>query len=57
MAVGRQFDVLLLDIQMREMNGDVLCARLRAAGDYRPMIAVTGTALPAHCILSGLQRS
>ena len=50
LAAGLQFDVLLLDIQMREMNGDVLCARLRAAGDFRPMIPVTG-------MWQGLQQS
>ncbi len=39
---ARPFDVLLLDIQMRRMNGDVLCQRLRAAGLTVPIVAATG---------------
>ncbi len=42
---GLAVDVLLLDIQMPVMNGDVLCQRLRSRGDCRPLVAVTG----AHC--------
>jgi CheY-like chemotaxis protein len=34
--------MLLLDIQMRVMNGDVLCCRLRTAGNTQPIVAVTG---------------
>ena len=37
------FDVVLLDIQMRRLNGDVVCRALRAHGyDTLPIIAVTG---------------
>ena len=37
------FDVVLLDIQMRRLNGDVVCRSLRAHGyDTLPIIAVTG---------------
>jgi CheY-like chemotaxis protein len=39
---GMDVDMLLLDIQMKTMNGDVLCSLLRAQGDPRMMIAVTG---------------
>ena len=36
-------DALLLDIQMKEVNGDVVCSELRARGDRRVIIAVTGS--------------
>ena len=39
----RTFDVALVDIQMKRMNGDELCRRLRAAGITIPLIAATGT--------------
>jgi CheY-like chemotaxis protein len=39
---GLDADILLLDIQMKEVNGDIVCSELRARGDCRPMIAVTG---------------
>ena len=35
-------DVLLLDIQMKEVNGDDACRTLRERGVKTPMIAVTG---------------
>ena len=37
------FDVVLLDIQMKRMNGDEVCRRLRALGLSLPIIATTGT--------------
>ncbi len=44
MAPGAHFDVLLLDIQMRQINGDVVCQHLRSRGyDDMPIIALTGT--------------
>jgi CheY-like chemotaxis protein len=44
-AVGRErFDVLLLDIRMARVNGDVACASLRADGYTGPIVAVTGNA-------------
>jgi CheY-like chemotaxis protein len=42
LAAGMQVDVLLLDIQMKEMNGDEVCKRLRQQGITSPIIAVTG---------------
>jgi CheY-like chemotaxis protein len=39
---GLNVDALLLDIQMKELNGDVVCSELRARGDGRVVIAVTG---------------
>ena len=36
------FDVILLDIQMRRMNGDEVCRRLRALGLDIAIVATTG---------------
>ena len=44
-AAGRRFDAIFLDIQMRRMNGDVLCRQLRDAGLTVPIIATTGSAV------------
>ena len=42
-ALARPHHVLLLDIQMRQVNGDAVCRSLRAAGATRvPIIALTG---------------
>ena len=39
----RAFHVLMLDIQMRQVNGDVVCKSLRAQGvTDLPIIALTG---------------
>ncbi len=46
---GLDVDVILLDIQMKEMNGDVLCRALRSRGDRRPIIAVTGATNAGVC--------
>jgi len=42
MARGLEVDVILTDIQMQDMHGDLLCTRLRAAGMRLPIVAVTG---------------
>ena len=47
-------DMLLLDIQMKTMNGDVLCSLLRVQGDPRMMIAVTGEELRIVIMSSAL---
>lgn len=52
---GMDVDMLLLDIQMKTMNGDVLCSLLRAQGDPRMMIAVTGEQLRIVAMTSALQ--
>ena len=39
---AEHFDVIMLDIQMRRMNGDVLCRRLRELGLPTVIIAATG---------------
>ncbi len=47
-AVARErFDVILMDIRMVRMNGDIACAALRAGGYTGPVIAVTGNATAA----------
>lgn len=43
-GAGRPVDILLLDIVMRRLNGDVLCRALRARGVTMPIIAATGNA-------------
>ncbi len=43
-ARGRPYDIVLLDINMPRMCGDVACAALRAAGRTAlPILAVSGT--------------
>jgi uncharacterized protein YjfI (DUF2170 family) len=51
---GLEVQLFLLDIQMKEMNGDVLCSRLRAKGDLRVMIAVTGRCMVVGVALTPL---
>ena len=45
------FDVLLLDIQMRRMNGDEVCRRLRTLGLSLAIVATTGT---SACVLGAV---
>jgi CheY-like chemotaxis protein len=52
---GMDVDMLLLDIQMKTMNGDVLCSLLRAQGDPRMMMAVTGEQPLIVAMTSALQ--
>jgi CheY-like chemotaxis protein/HPt (histidine-containing phosphotransfer) domain-containing protein len=42
LLMRQRFDLYLLDIQLPDGTGDALLARLRAAGDQTPAIAVTG---------------
>ena len=44
-ARTKRFDALLLDIQMRDINGDEVCRSLTQAGFDVPIIAMTGTVL------------
>jgi CheY-like chemotaxis protein len=44
LAAGRAYDVVLMDISMRRVCGDVACATLRAAGATLPILAVSGNA-------------
>ncbi len=47
LAPGLQPDLLLLDIQLPDMDGTELLARLRAAGLAAPALAVSANAMPA----------
>ena len=37
------YDVILMDINMTRVGGDVACAALRASGCVLPVLAVSGT--------------
>ena len=47
-AVAERFDLLLLDIELPGLKGDVICRRLREAGHDEPIVALTASALPAQ---------
>lgn len=44
-ALKETFDLIVLDIQMPRLDGDTLCAELRAAGIQGPIIALSALAL------------
>ncbi len=45
-ALAEAFDLILLDIQLPGMSGDVVCRDLRAAGIASPILALTSAAMP-----------
>jgi CheY-like chemotaxis protein len=45
-ALAEPFDLILLDIQLPDIRGDVVCRRLRATGMRTPIVAVTASAMP-----------
>ena len=42
-STPKSFDLIIMDIQMRQVNGDEVCRQLVAAGFGIPIIAMTGT--------------
>jgi CheY-like chemotaxis protein len=47
-ALADEFDLILLDMQLPGMTGDLICEDLRAAGVDGPIIALSANALPAQ---------
>ena len=45
-ALAAQFDLIVLDIELPGLRGDLLCQELRAAGVQTPMVALTASAMP-----------
>jgi CheY-like chemotaxis protein len=45
-ALAEPFDLIILDIELPGIRGDVICQRLRAAGHRTPIVALTASALP-----------
>lgn len=45
-AMAEPFDLIILDIELPGIRGDVICQRLRAAGHRTPIVALTASALP-----------
>jgi DNA-binding response OmpR family regulator len=41
MATENRYDVIVLDVMLPRMNGYTLCARLREAGDWTPIMMLT----------------
>lgn len=48
LALSEAFDMIILDIEMPDLRGDEICARLRAAGHREPIIALTASVLPSE---------
>lgn len=45
-ALRERFDVIVLDIQMPELDGNAVCVALRAAGLRGPILALSAAAMP-----------
>jgi two-component system OmpR family response regulator len=46
LAAENAYDVLVLDVMLPEVPGDVLCARRREAGDWTPILMLTARSGP-----------
>jgi DNA-binding response OmpR family regulator len=46
LARENSYDAMVLDIMLPELRGDELCARRREAGDWTPILMLTGRAGP-----------
>lgn len=45
-AAAEAFDLIVLDIQLPGLSGDLLCIELKRAGIRTPIVAVTASAMP-----------
>jgi CheY-like chemotaxis protein len=54
-ATREVFDLIILDVELPGIRGDMICERLRAAGQRTPIVALTASALPYE--LAALGRS
>ncbi len=48
LARENAYDALVLDVMLPGVSGDVLCARLRAAGSWVPILMLTARSAPAE---------
>ena len=46
LAAENEYDALVLDVMLPGLPGDQLCARLRGAGDWTPILMLTARSLP-----------
>ena len=46
LAAENEYDALVLDVMLPGLPGDQLCARLREAGDWTPILMLTARSLP-----------
>ena len=46
LATENDYDALVLDVMLPEITGDRLCARLRHAGNWTPILMLTARSLP-----------
>lgn len=56
-AMSREYDMILMDVQMPNMDGLEACQRLREAGIETPIVAVTAHAMPEdndRCLAVGM---
>jgi len=47
LAQENTYDAMILDVMLPQLAGDVLCAELRAAGDWTPILMLTARNSPA----------
>ena len=52
-ASGEEFDIILMDIQMPEMDGITATLKLRENGINIPIVATSGHAMPEHFAMYG----
>jgi CheY-like chemotaxis protein len=52
-ALAEPFDLIILDIELPGIRGDVICQRLRDAGHRTPIVALTASALPQELAAVG----